>query len=422
MKAKRTLLAFVTVMLMTIMTVMPVSAASSSSYGDGVAAQDVEFNKILILQQGNNVPNVDFDFEVSVPENNIPATAATMAVLKGVGAPTIDTVSFTVGTSKDTTSKVSGYDTVTKTATVDFSGIEFNEPGIYRYYIKETANNNAVVYDVDATDVKTAGDLYRTLDVYVEDDTTTSLGLKVTAYVMYDGKIETGPAVPSSTETPVSGTAITTTAQVNTADLDDSRITDVVKTDNFMNYYDDYNVTFSKTVAGNQGSKDKYFEFTFTVNGLSAGTKYNVDITNAVANPSSTPATTVTVAANPTTVTADASGKIEQKFYLQHGQSIVIKGLAKGTSYTISENKEDYTATAVATEAVDDHSVNVSAGDTAVDEGIVGDTTIDFTNNRDGIIPTGIIISVAGLLIVGIIAVIGFVFFGVHSKRRYEED
>ena len=51
MKAKRTLLAFVTVMLMTIMTVMPVSAASSSSYGDGVAAQNVEFNKILILQQ-----------------------------------------------------------------------------------------------------------------------------------------------------------------------------------------------------------------------------------------------------------------------------------------------------------------------------------------------------------------------------------
>ncbi len=45
-----------------------------------------------------------------------------------------------------------------------------------------------------------------------------------------------------------------------------------------------------------------------------------------------------------------------------------------------------------------------------------------FTNTREGVIPTGVILSVAGLLVVGIIAVIGFVFFGIRSKRRYDED
>ena len=47
---------------------------------------------------------------------------------------------------------------------------------------------------------------------------------------------------------------------------------------------------------------------------------------------------------------------------------------------------------------------------------------VGFINDKDGTIPTGVILSVAGLLVVGIIAVIGFVFFGIRSKRRYEED
>ena len=54
--------------------------------------------------------------------------------------------------------------------------------------------------------------------------------------------------------------------------------------------------------------------------------------------------------------------------------------------------------------------------------GITEDTTLAYTNTKDGVIPTGIILSVAGLLVVGLIAVIGFVFFGIRSKRRYDED
>nr|MCR5544107.1 hypothetical protein [Eubacterium sp.] len=56
--------------------------------------------------------------------------------------------------------------------------------------------------------------------------------------------------------------------------------------------------------------------------------------------------------------------------------------------------------------------------------GTVADTDIKtgFKNVKNGTIPTGIIISLSGLIVVGIIAVIGFVFFGTRSRRRYEED
>ena len=50
------------------------------------------------------------------------------------------------------------------------------------------------------------------------------------------------------------------------------------------------------------------------------------------------------------------------------------------------------------------------------------DITITYTNDKDGTIPTGVIVSVAGLLVVGVIAIIGFVFFGTRSRSRYEED
>lgn len=427
MKAKKKLIALITVMLMVIMTVMPVSAAST--YGDGVAAQNVEFNKILIVKQGDDIPDVSFSYDVSVPTAKIDASDTTLEVLPGVGTPTVGDVTYSkTADTKDATSKVTGYDTITKTITVNFSGIKFNEPGVYRYYIIEDNTNPipGVVYDVDATSVTTGGDCYRTLDVYVEDNTTTSLGLKVTGYVMYDGKIEDAPTAPASTENPASGTAITSTVTVTDLKGDSqgaNRITGATKTDNIMNYFDAYNVTISKTVEGNQGSKDKYFEFTFEVNGLSAGTKYIVDISNAEANPTATPATTVTVAANPTTVTADTSGKISQKFYLQHGQSIVIRGLARGTGYTVSENKEDYKASIVATEDEVDNSVTIAnTGDSATDSGIVGNTALAFTNTRDGIIPTGILLSATPWILIGVVVIAGLAFFAIRSRRKYDEE
>lgn len=426
-RAKRKLIALITVMLMVIMTVMPVSAAST--YGDGVAAQNVEFNKILIVKQGDDIPDVSFDYTVSVPSAKIDAVPdVTLEVLPGVGTPTVSTVTYSkTADTKDATSKVTGYDTITKTVTVDFTGIKFNEPGVYRYYIQEKDDQvPGVVYDVDATSITTQGDRYRTLDVYVEDDTTTSLGLKITGYVMYDGQVADAPAVPGTTETAASGAAITSTVTVTDLKGDSqgaSRITGATKTDNIMNYFDAYNVTISKTVEGNQGSKDKYFEFTFEVNGLSAGTKYIVDISNAEANPTATPATTVTVAANPTTVTADASGAISQKFYLQHGQSIIIRGLARDTKYTVSENKEDYKASIVATEDVVDNSVTIAnTGDSATDSGIVGNTALAFTNTRDGIIPTGILLSATPWIIVGVVVVAGLAFFAIRSRRKYDEE
>ena len=65
-------------------------------------------------------------------------------------------------------------------------------------------------------------------------------------------------------------------------------------------------------------------------------------------------------------------------------------------------------------------SITSKFGDT--DLGIKGNTTLTFTNTKQGVIPTGIILSAAGLIVVAILVVAGVVFFGVRSRRKYEEE
>ena len=47
---------------------------------------------------------------------------------------------------------------------------------------------------------------------------------------------------------------------------------------------------------------------------------------------------------------------------------------------------------------------------------------MEFTNDKHGTIPTGVLLSATGLIVVGLIVVVGVVFFGIRSKKRYEED
>ena len=61
-------------------------------------------------------------------------------------------------------------------------------------------------------------------------------------------------------------------------------IYDTTKDKGFTNEYATQDLTFSKTVTGNQGSREKYFQFTVKISNAVAGTKYDVDLTNAVAS------------------------------------------------------------------------------------------------------------------------------------------
>ena len=447
MKTRKKILALVvsTLLLVTMMAV-PVSAASYS----GVAGGTCSFNKYLIVDAGDNIPNATFSFTIEPGTARSADTSdnTVMEVLPGVvkrdnnnkiTSPSIADVTFgptdeiatdagtnidVARTQKDRTG-TAGTDTVqldagekyaTKPVTVDFSKVSFGEPGIYRYIITETANANhaaaGIIHDTD-TD--------RVLDVYVTDNGTGTL--VVSAYVLHtkDDDVVINNTMGSGDVT----TAVT--------DLDD-------KTDGFTNEYTSNSLTFGKEVTGNQGSKDKYFKFTVTAEKNDATDKDTVNSndvftveTNADAAPTANGATTYTANEMQTANTLTDSkitgaqliaGKV---FYLQDGQYVTIKGLPKGFKYNVTEVEEDYKKTEKIQKGDSSLNWDGTEGNDALTDATSGtietaDIHTGFTNTRDGIIPTGILLSATPWIILGIVAVAGIIFFAIRSKKSYENE
>lgn len=369
--------------------VLLVAAALPSAFAfkyTAVAGTSTTFYKYLVMDVDANVPNATFAFTVA-PGTAIAATENRVAVLAGIGTPTIAEVTFaptdstTAGLPSDTDTATAGQQYATQTAKVDFSGISFTEPGIYRYIVTETATTNqGVTNDESAT---------RTLDVYVTDN---DGALEVSSYVLHTG-----------TDAPAAGTDKGSADVSNTGD----KLGD--KSAGYTNTYDTSNLTFSKTVSGNQASRDKYFAFTVTIRGAVAGTVYDVDLTKADVNISANPNDATTCIGNavtqPQRLTVPADGTVTQVFYLQHGQEITIKGLAKGTEYAVTENPEDYKQTAPD-----------NASGTIVSE----DVTAAFTNTRSGVIPTGVLLTVAPFAAIMAIGAVGILVMVGKKRKRAE--
>ena len=325
-----------------------------------VAGTNTTFSKYLVLDSDANVPNATFKFTVA-PGTAIAATENSVAVLAGIGAPTIAEVTFaptdstTAGLPSDTDTATAGQQYATQTAKVDFSGISFTEPGIYRYIVTETATTNqGVTNDESAT---------RTLDVYVTDN---DGALEVSSYVLHTG-----------TDAPAAGTDKGSADVSNTGD----KLGD--KSAGYTNTYDTSNLTFSKTVSGNQASRDKYF----------------------ASNPNDATTCIGNAVTQPQRLTVPADGTVTQVFYLQHGQEITIKGLAKGTEYAVTENPEDYKQTAPD-----------NASGTIVSE----DVTAAFTNTRSGVIPTGVLLTVAPFAAIMAVGAVGIIVMVGKKRKRAE--
>ena len=369
--------------------VLLVAAALPSAFAfkyTAVAGTSTTFYKYLVMDVDANVPNATFAFTVA-PGTAIAATENRVAVLAGIGTPTIADVTFaptdstTAGLPSDTDTATAGLQYATQTAKVDFSGISFTEPGIYRYIVTETATTNqGVTNDESAT---------RTLDVYVTDN---DGALEVSSYVLHTG-----------TDAPAAG------ADKGSADVSNTGDKLGDKSAGYTNTYDTSNLTFSKTVSGNQASRDKYFAFTVTIRGAVAGTVYDVDLTKADVNISANPNDATTCIGNavtqPQRLTVPADGTVTQVFYLQHGQEITIKGLAKGTEYAVTENPEDYKQTAPD-----------NASGTIVSE----DVTAAFTNTRSGVIPTGVLLTVAPFAAIMAVGAVGIIVMVGKKRKRAE--
>lgn len=357
---------------------MPVFAATSYT---GVSGSSVSIQKYLVMDSNAAVPNVTFNFSIvgeGKDDINVYSGADTSKV---TGSPVIGTATFTnestkyssvqnlestgiqaVTGKKDPVTLEAGQSYARANVSVDFSGVTFKEPGIYRYKITESADKTNTI----TNDAKTT----RYMDVYVEDNGSGKLSVK--GYVLH-------------------GTAMDP-AQ------DGANINDDAKSEGFVNTMNGKGLSITKQVSGNQASHDEYFKFTLNIAHALPNTTYSVDLSKADAT---TKVTGVNSEAhnNAATITTNEGGNASVEYWLQAGQSVSVNSLSIGTTYTVSEDKAVMTREGYTTEIknADDTDGVTNAEFTTNGSVDKADTKIDisFTNKKSGTIPTGVVMAVA---------------------------
>lgn len=367
--------AVLTALLVAGMATTPVMAAGTTY--EPVNGGSTTFTKTIKMKATAKVPNVTFKYAVEAGAAQ-PGSDGNLAVLAGTGLPTIKDVTFTANEEKpgDGTS-------ITKTATVDFSEVSYKEPGVYRYVITESGT---------AQGLSTTEDQTKALDVYVTD---VNGVLKVSAYVMHNNE------------------------KANAEQLDATKKLDDKDVD-FEHTLTTSDVTLSKTVTGNQGSRDEYFKFTVNIKGADKGTQYIVGLGNADATTTKNGVNTETHV-NPALLTAGEDGTLTQDFWIQNGQSIKIQGLAAETGYTVTEADNAYkTNIAVTGDATNEAANDIAAvaGKAVTDKAVTKDTTVAYTNDKSGAVPTGIVMPIAGATSIMLIGGAGVGYFILKNKKR----
>lgn len=167
----------------------------------------------------------------------------------------------------------------------------------------------------------------------------------------------------------------------------------------FTNTYRAGTLDISKNVDGNLGDKKKYFAFDVTLNGPSGkdtAESFSVGKTS--------------YGENPETIRPG----VKTTFYLKHGETLDIKNLPYGLTYTVEEHdyaSDDYTTT-----------VNNNDGRKLENQEVNSATqAAAFTNTKDGEIDTGINLTTLPYILVfaGVIVIAGAAF--ITRRRKYED-
>lgn len=301
-------------------------------------------------------PNADFKYTIA-PAEASELTITGMPATAGVeGAVSLSPSS--VNYSAEGLSSEDNADGVTKTITAQMSvslvTSRFAAPGIYRYKITQTPP------ELDGLNV-----VYKELflDVYVENGNS--------------GLVAKG-------------------CTLSTAAGSGSKIS------GFENKYVTHKLTITKVVAGNQGDKNKDFEFTVTIKGADGETYKYGTVKNGV--------TTM----NQTTTKSGATFTET----LKHGESVIVYGLSSEDKFAVTE--ADYHGDGYKTSYKIGDGTNSTEGSSIAEEAIGAyDTTVIFTNTKDTTVPTDVIRTVAPYVaIVAFAAVMGVVFFRPRRNRR----
>lgn len=354
---KRRLAAFTvvaaTMLLALVGVVTPAWAEGGSKLP--VTGNTVTITSTLIMNKDTVEPNAKFEYSISPAGTSELTSTSGMPVTPGVDdAVSLSPDSVNYSDKKWNHENAGGTTTITAQLSAVLNASKFTAPGIYRYKITQ---QKPVLDGLEVTH----GALF--LDVYVENDNS--------------GLVAKG---------------CTLSTAAGSGD----------KTSGFENNYVTHKLIIKKVVAGNQGEKNKDFDFTFTIKGADGESYEYATVKNDATTMSQTPATSGTA------VTVS----------LKHGESVIVYGLSSNDTYAIKE--ADYSSAGYKT------SYKIGESGTEVEGKVIEATSIGaydalvaFTNTKDVTVPTDVIRTVVPYAaIVAFAAVMGVVFFRPRRNRR----
>jgi hypothetical protein len=376
----------------------------------------IKIEQYLVLNSTASVPATTFSYKIE-GGTAVAGTSTTHAVYSGTdtskvtGTPTMGSAAFTVNQTKYTTttgneaaigvagSTYTNYVPVTlgegksyamSDINIDFSKVTFNEPGYYRYVITETGGTE-IPGTRDASYTFSL-DKPKYLDVIVESNTKDDT-LKVAQYILR-------------------------------TNVDDA---DTAKTSGFVNTYKTVNLTIYMDVYGNQSRTDTDFEVKLLFDSLQDGMKFTVS-TNSTNG--STPVSPIVIGTN-TYKNSSGDTVTPVTIYLKANEYYTIYDLPAVYYMNITEDAAKLKDLGYKAEtkrsktnvngyiSLDSTSNNYYAGFYV---GSTADSTFGILNTKTGIIPTGIIITVAPYAAIALVGFLGIIVFAKHKKTKEEDE
>ena len=357
---KRRLAAFAVVAATMLLALVGVVTPAWAEEGSTTPHLPVTDNEVTIaskltMDENAMVPSVMFNYSIAPASKNELTSTGGMPVTAGVdGAVSLSPDSVNYSDKKLKHENADGATTITAPLSAVLDVSKFTAPGIYRYKItqqKPALNGLNVTHEA----------LF--LDVYVENN-------------------GTGFVVKGCTLSAEAGSG--------------------KKTDGFANDYATHMLTIKKIVEGNQGDKNKDFDFTVTIKGADGETYKYATVKGGTTTPNENNA------ASGTAISVS----------LKNEESVIFYGLSSSDTFTVAE--KDYSSDGYTTSYKIGDGTSSTEGSSIADTAIGDfDTTVIFTNTKDATVPTDVIRTVAPYVaIVAFAAVMGVVFFRPRRNRR----
>ena len=313
---------------------------------------------------------------------------------------------------KNTAGDLTGKKIAVSTGTIDMSGVQFNEPGIYRFKVSQYRDTETPWLVFDPVDKDAA--LY--LDVYVSSDGTadTNKNLTITNYILHTKENDVYWANGSSTASET-------------------------KRPYFVDQYLTETITIKKYITGNQSRQDDLFDFNLIFNNAAKNAHMTVTTTNSSTKNSDILANGITSSSTGVNwyYNSTYNGYVKSKVWMSAGDTTVIHGVPRGTNYSIGEVSDTlqdmgYKSTILTDQCTGDvwngltegttPSINIDDDNAFSDTGLTRDTKIVFNNEKNGVIPTGVMIAVAPYVTLAFCGFFGLIVFAKHKKHQDDEE